>query len=178
MKKVLIISSSLRTNSNSEILSKAVYEGILSKGNQAEIITLNDKTINFCKGCLSCQKTGKCIISDSMNEINEKIMNAEAIVFSTPVYFYGLSGQLKTLLDRTNPLYIKDYKFRDIYLVYTCADEELANTKPVIDSLNGWVCCFPKCSYKGEFAGLGLTDPKAANKAELIQKAQLFGSKI
>lgn len=69
-----------------------------------ETLEYLNKKIEFCKGCLSCQNTGKCIIKDDANEIIEKIKNSDVVVFSTPIYFYEMAGQMKTLLDRTNPL--------------------------------------------------------------------------
>ena len=109
-KKVLIISSSLRNRSNSEILAQ-------------EFISLKDKDIRFCRGCLACQKLLKCVIKDDAMAIVEQIKNADTLVFATPIYYYELSGQLKTLLDRCNPLYPQEYRFRDVYLLTTSAED-------------------------------------------------------
>ena len=110
-KKVLIISTSLRTCSNSEILAKEFEKGAVEAGNEVEFITLKDKTINFCKGCLSCQALGHCVIEDDANLIVEKILNTDVIVWATPVYYYEMSGQMKTMIDRANSLFESDYKF-------------------------------------------------------------------
>lgn len=112
-KNVLVISSSLRKGSNSEMLADEFLKGAKEAGHNAEKLSLAGKTINFCIGCLSCQKTHKCVIDDDSREITEKMLNADVIVFATPVYYYSVCGQLKTLLDRANPLYPSDYKFRD-----------------------------------------------------------------
>lgn len=124
MKNILIISSSYRLQGNSDLLADAFMKGAQAKGNIVEKILLNDKQIQFCRGCLVCQKTGKCIIKDDANEIVKKMKNADVIVFATPIYFYSMCGQLKTLLDRSNPLFIADYKFRDIYLLTSAADDD------------------------------------------------------
>ena len=105
-KKILIVTSSLRANSNSDALAQAFAQGAREAGNEVETITLKVKNIAFCKGCMSCQKTLKCAIRDDANEIAEKVKCADVIVFATPVYYYGISGQLKTLLDRCNPLFL------------------------------------------------------------------------
>ncbi len=63
-KKVLIISTSPRKNGNSEMLADAFLNGAKDAGNSVEKISLYDKTIGFCKGCLACQKTGRCVIHD------------------------------------------------------------------------------------------------------------------
>ena len=100
MANVLVISTSFRKNSNSDILSDEFIKGAAEAGHNVEKINLSDKTINFCKGCLACQKTQKCIINDDAREIAEKVLNADILVFATPIYYYSVSGQLKTLIDR------------------------------------------------------------------------------
>lgn len=114
-KKVLIISTSLRKNSNSEALAKAFADGAFSAGNEVETVSLMGKNIAFCKGCVACQNLSHCVIGDDALEITEKMKNAEVIAFATPIYYYEMSGQMKTLLDRANSLFSSDCKFRDIY---------------------------------------------------------------
>ena len=136
---ILIISTSLRSGSNSETLANEVLKGASDAGNNAELVSLKDKQIAFYKGCLACQKTGKCVIKDDANEITEKMKNADVIVFATPVYYYGMSGQMKTLLDRANSLYISDYKFRRIFLVTASAEAEKETAEKTIIGLKGWI---------------------------------------
>lgn len=121
LKKILILSSSLRNNSNSEMLAQKFYEGAKTAGNEVEFISLKDKKIAFCKGCLACQKNFRCVIHDDADLIAQKILTAEILVFATPIYYYGMSGQLKTMLDRANPLFPTDYKFREVYLLASAA---------------------------------------------------------
>ena len=124
MSKVLVITTSLRARSNSDILAERLIAGAKDAGHQVEEISLKGKTIGFCKGCLACQKTQKCVIKDDAVMIAEKVMNADTLVFVTPIYYYEMSGQMKTLLDRMNPLYSSDYKFRNVYMLSVGAQEE------------------------------------------------------
>ena len=117
MKKILVISSSLRVNSNSEALAKEFVRGASESGNEVEIISLRGKEIRFCSGCLTCQKTLKCVLRDDAPAIVEMMRDADVIVFASPIYYYEMAGQLKTLLDRANPLYPSDYRFRDIHML-------------------------------------------------------------
>ena len=71
MKKVIVISTSLRAGSNSDMLADKFIEGALKSGNDVEKISLIDKDIRFCRGCLACQKLGKCVINDDVNDIIE-----------------------------------------------------------------------------------------------------------
>ena len=114
MSKVLIITSSLRTNSNSDALAEKVAEGARDAWHEVEIVSLKGKDIKFCIGCLSCQKTKKCVLNDDVNEIREKVRVSDTLVFATPIYYYEMSGQLKTFLDRMNPLYVSDYNFKNV----------------------------------------------------------------
>ena len=124
MKNVLVISSSLRTKSNSEAMAQEFAKGAAEAGNKVEVVSLRGKKISFCTGCLACQKKGKCVINDDANAITAKMKKAEVIVFATPIYYYEMSGQLKTMLDRANSLYVSDYKFREIYLLTSAADTD------------------------------------------------------
>ena len=105
MKKVIIISTSLRTGSNSDMLANQFIEGAKAAGHEVEKISLAEKDIKFCKGCLACQKLGKCVIKDDTNDIMQKVLNADVVCWATPIYYYEMSGQMKTLIDRMNALY-------------------------------------------------------------------------
>ena len=128
-KKVLIISSSPRKGGNSETLAAAFAKGAREAGNQVETVYLREKQVGFCKGCLACLKLGHCVIQDDAVEIAAKMHDADVLVFATPVYYYCVSGQLKTMLDRANPLFDTDYAFTKAYLLATAA--ERTHRKPL-----------------------------------------------
>lgn len=154
-KNVLVISSTLRAGGNSEILAQEFMKGAQDSGNNVEFVTLQGKEIKFCKGCLACQKLGHCVIKDDSNEIVEKMKEAEVIAFASPIYYYEMSGQLKTLLDRANALFALDYKFRDIYFLSTAADSDSHSADIAINGIKGWIACFAKAQLKGTVLGAG-----------------------
>ena len=80
MKKILIISTSPRKNSNSEALAKAFAEGAEAAGNEVEFVSLRGKTINFCRGCFVCQEKLRCVIHDDADEICQKALHADVLV--------------------------------------------------------------------------------------------------
>lgn len=179
MKKVLVISSSLRNGSNSECLADELLKGAKDAGHSVEKVTLQNKTIGFCNGCLACQQTQHCVISDDAVEIAEKMKASDVLVFATPVYYYGMSGQLKTLLDRANPLFPSDYQFREIYLVAAAAEDEDTAFEGTVTGITGWVSCFEKAKLSGVICGKGLTDSgEAVNAAELLSKAYDMGKAL
>lgn len=158
-KKILIISTSPRKGGNSDILADAFGKGAHEAGHSVEHVALRDKTINFCKGCLVCQKTQRCVIHDDADAIVQKMGSAEVLVFATPVYFYGMCGQMKTILDRSNPLFPSDYAFRDIYLLATATDSAEKAVDGTLTGLRGWISCFEKARMKGLVRGVGATIP-------------------
>ena len=179
MKKVLILSTSLRANSNSEILAKEMARGAKDAGCDVEFLSLKDKNIQFCKGCLACQKLGKCVINDDAIEITEKIKNADVIVWATPVYYYEMSGQMKTLIDRANSLYVSKYNFRDIYVITTSADGSENVIQSVLNGLSGWCACLPGTQIKGYLNAGGLDSPNAASaNKDYLEKAYNLGKGI
>lgn len=163
-KKVLIISTSLRQDSNSDWLARQFAEGAREAGNQVETISLRGKSIRFCTGCMTCLKSGRCVIRDDANDIVEKMRAADVICFATPVYYYEMSGQMKTLLDRANALFGVDYAFRDIYLLTASAEAEDSAADGVIHGLNGWIACYEKGRLAGVVRGGGANAPGEMEK--------------
>lgn len=159
MKKVLVISSSLRMRSNSEALAEAFARGAAKAGNEVEQITLRDKEIRFCKGCLACQQTGRCVIGDDAPAIVARMHDADVIAFATPIYYYEMAGQLKTLLDRANPLYASDYRFRDVYLLTSAAEDEAHVPERAVEGLMGWIECFGRARLAGTVFAGGVSGP-------------------
>ncbi len=179
MSNILVITTSLRSRSNSDILAERLIKGAEDAGNQVEHISLKDKEIRFCIGCLSCQKTQKCVLKDDAVEIAEKVKNADTLVFVTPIYYYEMSGQMKTLLDRLNPLYPSDYKFRKVYMLTTAAEDEGFVPEKAESGLHGWVDCFGKAEFAGSLFCGGIDAPGAASENEhALEKAYEFGKNL
>ena len=139
MKRVIVISTSLRRGSNSDMLANQFVEGAKTAGNEVEKISLAGKNIQFCKGCLACQKLDRCVINDDVNNIMAKVLKADVVVWATPIYYYEMSGQMKTLIDRMNAMYSQDYAFRDVYLLTTAAENEEQTPKRAEIGLTGWI---------------------------------------
>lgn len=177
-KKVLVISTSLRKNSNSEALADAFAKGAKEAGNTVSRITLQDKNIAFCKGCLACQKLGVCVIKDDAVEIAKQMHDAEVIAFATPIYYYEMSGQMKTLLDRANSLYDSDYAFEDIYLLSAAAEDKDGVDSRAIGGLGGWIECFERARFAGSVFAGGVNDAGDIEGHDALEKAYEMGKGI
>lgn len=177
-KNVLVISTSLRKGGNSEILTDEFVKGAKEVGNSVEMIYFHDKTINFCKGCLACQKTKRCVIHDDGDIIAQKMIKSDVIAFATPIYFYEMSGQMKTILDRSNPCFPSDYAFRDIYLIAAGAEESERIVDGTINGLQGWIDCFEKVSLKDVVLATGVCDVGDIKENSSLLKAYEVGKNL
>lgn len=178
MKKVIVVTSSPRKNGNSEILAQKFTEGAKSAGNEVRFVAVRDIDLQFCTGCLYCNSHDRCVLNDGMNALYESFQNADVLVFATPIYYYAVSGQLKTMLDRLNPLYIRKNKFKDVYLLATSADEDESAMDGAIIDIQGWIDCFNGVTLKGIIRGVGVTEKGSINDTDFPEHAFEMGKNI
>ena len=160
------------------MLADQFVEGAQSAGNDVEKISLMGKDVQFCRGCLACQKLGRCVIKDDVNDIIAKVLEADVVCWATPIYYYEMSGQMKTLIDRLNALYPLDYKFRDVYLLTTAAEDGEETPKHAEAGLTGWIDCFPKSRLAGTLFCGGVNDPRDIAGNAKLQDAFELGKAV
>lgn len=107
--KVLGISGSPRSDGNTELLIREFLRGAKANGYETELFILSKLRISPCTSCDSCKKDGECIIDDDMQLMYKKLLEADFIVFASPVYFGGVSAQLKAFIDRCQSLWSRKY---------------------------------------------------------------------
>lgn len=164
-KKVLVLSSSPRRGGNSDILCDQFVSGAQEAGLQAGKIFLRDKTINYCTGCGTCFNGGKpCPQKDDMPEVLEKMIAADVIAMATPVYFYTMCGQMKTLIDRTCARY-SEIRNKEFYFIVTAAVDSKPAMERTLEEFRGFTACLNRPREKGIIYGTG-----AWNKGEIKGK--------
>ena len=101
MSKILILTGSPRKDGNTDRLSAAFAKGA-EQHNEVEVVAVRDYDIHPCRGCNACftQPNNKCVQNDGMTEIYNKLSETDILVIASPVYFYGISSQLKAVIDR------------------------------------------------------------------------------
>ena len=120
MNKVLLI-----CGSNRDAYSYKILKEIENKVDSAKLLKLKDYNIEFCKGCLFCDKNAKCIINDDLNKIINQMLDNDIIVFAIPNYFGGMSGFFKNFMDRLHYMYKRSIlKDKKIVFIYTGALED------------------------------------------------------
>lgn len=175
-RQILIISSSPRKGGNSDTLCEEFMKGCVEAGHDVEKINLCEHKINFCKACYACKKTGVCVQSDDMFDIAQKMMHADSIVLATPVYFYSMCGQMKTLID-----WMLSYGARlagkDFYFIATAADGK-AEMERTFDGLCGFTDCLPNAKVKGLVYGAGAWQLGDIQGNPAMQEAYQMGRNI
>ena len=169
---VLGIMGSPRVGGNSDVLLDDALVAAEEVGAQVEKIILDRKKISGCKDCKKCNRTGLCVIKDDMPAIHKKILAAETIIHSGPVYFWSMTAQMKAYLDRwcvffdENWSWHKEYypkmKGKRIGLITVCGDTNVHTADPVVHSFKATV----------DMTGmrwLGVVMASAANKGDIIR---------
>lgn len=174
-KKILVLSSSPRKGGNSDCLCDEFINGAKDAGNTAEKIFLADKKINYCKGCGCCYNLAKpCPQNDDVAEIVEKMIEADVIVLATPVYFYSLSAQMKTLIDRCCARYT-EIQNKDFYFIATAADEEEQALERTADALRGFTDCLDGVNEKGVILAAGVWQTGEIKNTKYVKQAYTLG---
>ncbi len=107
--KVLGIMGSPRRQSNTEILLDKALEGAREAGAQVEKVLISKLRISPCLEIYACRKDGNCAIKDDMQLLYEKLLEADHVVFASPMFFYGVTSQAKAIIDRCQALWVRKH---------------------------------------------------------------------
>ena len=155
MKRILILSSSPRKGGNSELLCDQFALGAQEAGHEVEKIFLKEKKINYCTGCGTCfNGEKKCPQKDDMAEVLDKMCDTDVVVMATPVYFYTMCGQMKTLIDRTCSRYT-EINDKEFYFIVTAAVQDNKLLQRTIEGFRGFTACLNNPVEKGVIYGTG-----------------------
>lgn len=111
--KFLGIFGSPRRGGNTEILLEETLKGAEKEGAEVDRIYLTDYAITSCKECHGCDQTGQCVILDDMQKIYPELLKSDIIILASPIFFYGVTGWAKALIDRSQALWAKKYLLKD-----------------------------------------------------------------
>lgn len=177
-KKVLVLSASPRRSGNSDLLCDQFMLGAKEAGNQAEQIFLRDKRINHCIACGACQGNGgKCVQKDDMAEVLDTMIAADVIVMATPVYFYTMNGQMKTMIDRTYARYTQ-ISDKEMYFIMTAAVNNKKSLERTLEGFRGYTSCLTGAKEKGIIYGTGAWNKGDIKESRAMNEAYEMGKKV
>lgn len=107
--KVIAFLGSPRENGNTELLLREATRGVEGTGLKVRLFRLNKLNILPCQNCGGCEETGCCIYDDDMTEIYDAIRGADRIILASPIFFFGVSAQSKTMIDRCQAFWCEKY---------------------------------------------------------------------
>jgi len=107
--KILGIMGSPRKGGNADLLLEQALAGAREAGAETEKLLAADLKVAPCLACRGCERTGVCVVHDTMTEVYPKLSGAQAIIVSSPIFFMGLPAQLKALIDRCQPFWVRKY---------------------------------------------------------------------
>ncbi len=170
--KVLGIMGSPRIGGNSDILLDEALAGAKTIGAEVGKIFLDKMKITGCKDCKKCNETGLCVIKDDMPEIQKRILEADAIIHSVPVYFWSMTAQMKAYLDRWCAFFDEQWRWQKNYyprmkgkrigLITVCGDPNVHTADPIVHS-------FKSTAEMTKLNWLGVVMASAAEKGDIIK---------
>lgn len=123
MKRIVAFMGSPRKNGNTATLINEVIRGAQDAGAETTVYNLYDMNIKPCQGCFVCRKTGQCVMQDDFQDMFKHIVDADAVVFGSPVYVMQITAQMKLLWDRLCGLFDENfnprYAVKDLIMVYS-----------------------------------------------------------
>ena len=184
--KILGVMGSPRVGGNSDILLDQALAGAKEAGAEVEKIILDRKNISGCKDCKKCNETGICVIKDDMPEIHKKILDADAIIHSVPVYFWSMTSQMKAYLDRWCALFDAEWRWQKAYypkmrgkrigLITVCGDSNEHTADPIVYSFKSTVD-MTKLIWLGAVMTSANEKGEIANNEKALREAFELGKK-
>jgi len=107
--KVIAFWGSPRKGGNTDLLLAEVLKGVREHTSDVTVFRLREMRINPCQNCGGCDDTGECVVKDAMTEISREIEAADRIILASPIFFAGLSAQMKTMIDRCQAFWCRKY---------------------------------------------------------------------
>lgn len=177
-KKVLILSGSPRKGGNSDLLCDEFMRGAKESGNEAEKVRIAEKKIGYCRACYYCRQSGgECAIKDDMAEVLQKMIDADVIVLASPVYFYSVDAQLKTVLDRTVARWL-EVRDKEFYYIVTMADEETGSAETTLACFRGYADCVQGAKEMGVIYGAGVYEKGRVAGTPAMRQAYEMGKSV
>ena len=176
--KIVVQEGSPNKNGSSNLLADALIRGAREAGHTVQVIDAAHSNIHPCTGCIRCGYEGPCVQKDDVEQFRGIILDADMVVFVTPLYYYGMSAQLKTLIDRfcafNSSIQSKHMKSALIAAAWNSDswtfEALVAHYKTLVRYLN--------LTDMGMVLGYGCGTPAMTRRSPFPQKAYELGNKL
>ena len=176
--KILVIESSPHKIGSSNLLAENFVRGAKEAGNCVTVFDAAKADIHPCHACEYCGMNGPCTQKDDMGKLKDLILQSDMVVFVTPLYYFGMSAQLKTVIDRcysfNSKLHSKDLKTA---LIATAWDSNEVKMQPLVAHYK-MICHYLGFEDKGIILGLGCGTPSMTQRTVYPQKAYELGKSL
>ena len=175
--KILVITGSPRKNGNSNTLADSFIKGAQEAGHSVVRFDSAFKKVHPCIACNKCGMNGECVFKDDFEFIRDNIVDADAVVFATPMYYFGISAQIKAVIDRFYAINGQINVPKKAVLIMTYADTSAKEAQPIINHyetlLNylGW-------SDAGRVIASGVWTEGSVNQTQYPKQAYELGKNI
>lgn len=178
MSKVVILMGSPRKNGNTALLCKAFADGA-REHNEVEIINVTDFEVSPCKGCNACAKLDglTCVQRDGMQRLYPILASADVIAVASPVYFYGISSQLKALIDRLHTPFRNGFRVKKLALLLAAASSRPTVFDAIVVQYE-LIASYFQLADLGRVTVQGVKDEGDVEKTDALQKAYDLGRSI
>ena len=175
--KILVITGSPRKNGNSNTLAEHFIKGAEEAGHKVVRFDSAFKNVHPCVACNKCGMNGECVFKDDFEFVRNNIVDADAVVFATPMYYFGISAQIKAVIDRFYAINGQIHVPKKAVLIMTYADTSSKEAQPIINHyetlLNylGW-------SDAGKVIASGVWTEGSVNNTQYPKQAYELGKNI
>lgn len=178
MKKILVITSSARVKGNSDLLADEFIRGAQESGHETEKVNLSRMSMKGCLGCNACQRnTGVCVQKDDAIPLIRKMLEADVIVFASPVYYYDVNAQMKLLWDRTYAQ-LSTWKDKTVYFITAGAAGEASYFNHIVEGVKLYIGCFENIRLGGCVLGMGTMAKGDVKETKAMSEAYEMGKNV
>lgn len=181
MAKVLAIFGSPRTNGNSALLTEAFLDEYQKREPEARIVSkkLQGMRIQACTGCGMCKRIGNgCVLKDDMNILYPLVRGADILIYATPVYWWGISGQLKIFMDRLHALDHAVFAGKRLVVITTGSDETTGIQYQLIQRQFQEICEYLSMGFVGYLPISADDEHPAATNLQALQAARSLAQSV
>ena len=176
--KIVVMEGSPNKNGSSNLLAECFKQGAKEAGHSVEVVDIAHANIHPCTGCIHCGYEGPCVQKDDIEMIRKKILSADMMVFVTPLYYYGMSAQLKNMIDRfcafNGSIQRKHMKSALLTVAWNSDDWTFdaleAHYKTLVRYLN--------LEDMGRVLGYGCGTPSMTQHSQYLKQAYILGNRL